>query len=330
MSLLLGLWACAAPLLSAYPLEQHQPPAALAQVYATQPAEAVLADAEARRLVGDTDGAIERYAWLAQTSADPEQVLGALAQLGITHELRGELDQAVEVYSLLLLRTEDPRWQRDVGFRRARCLEELGRTAEAIAQYESLGQTRELDAQDRFTLDVAMGVAYLRGGHERKGVRLLDRALAQTELAGRAPYMTGKGWYALERHALDEAAGLRLDDARKAPRQLQARAGLILDAEAHLVRAVEAGEPEWILRGLLDLGDAYLALSQDLAASPPPPELGPEQALVYTAELHRRTATLSRKAWESYDQGLVVAGRFGLENELTAALRARRDAVQVP
>lgn len=330
MLLPLLLWACAAPLQSTTDLGALQPPDALAQVYARQDPQALLEEAQTRRVYGDLDGAVERYAWLAQTTTDPELVLEALVQLGITHELQGELVQAIEVYSLLLGRTEDPRWRRDVGFRRALCLEELGRYDEALDQYNALTHLRELNATDQTTLELAVGVATLRGGQARKGRRTLERVLAQPDRVAEIPWMAAKAWYNLEVFTLEQAALLDLTSAREAPKQLKERAGLILEAEAQLVHVVELGQPDFILAGLLALGDAYVGLAQDLAASPPPDKLNPEAAAIYTQALSERTRVLHRKAWEAYDQGLVVAGRFGMLNDTTAALQARRDAVPVP
>ena len=113
----------------------------------------------------------------------------------------------------------------------------------------------------------------------------------------------------------------------KVKKNLEARAGLIMDAEADLVHVVEQHEPEWILRGLLDLGDAYITLREDMLRSPPPAGLSAEQATIYVAQVDKSTRVLIAKAFNAYDQGLIVAGTLNFEGELTETLRARRDAL---
>ena len=323
---LLVLFACAAraPVVL-YPLDQHQPPAALVGVFASQSPDALFEDAYSRLLNDDLEGAEQRLVYLAGLPEGPPE---ALYHLGVVYELRGALETAISAYDLLLTQDPPEELAPSVHFRRGLCLEELGRFDEALKAFAKVPTTGGLSLNDRVTYDVARGVAMLGSGKEAKGVELLQAALSTTRRDPELAWILGKGWYTLARHDLDQAAALSLNESeRKVKKNLEARAGLIMDAEADLVHVVEQHEPEWILRGLLDLGDAYITLREDMMRSPTPAGLSAEQAALYVAQVDKSTRVLIAKAFNAYDQGLIVAGTLGFEGELTETLRARRDAL---
>lgn len=323
---LLTLLACAAraPVVL-YPLDQHQPPAALVGVFASQSPDALFEDAYTRLINDDLEGAEQRLVYLAGLPDGPPE---ALYHLGVVYELRGELETAISAYDLLLTRSPPESLAPSVHFRRGLCLEELGRFEEALKAFSRVPTTGGLSLNDRVTYDVARGVAMLRSGRAAKGRELLNAALSATRTDEELGWILGKGWYHLARYELDQAAALTLDaPERRQKRDMQARAGHILDAEAMLVHVVEQREPEWILRGLLDLGDAYIRFREDMLRAPPPGRLTEEQASLYREGVDKSTKVLVAKAFNAYDQALIVAGTFGFEGELTETVRARRDAL---
>lgn len=323
---LLALLACAARApVALYPLAEHQPPPDLVGVFASQSPDALFEDAYTRLINDDLEGAEQRLVYLAGLPDGPPE---ALYHLGVVYELRGELETAISAYDLLLTQAPPEALTPNVHFRRGLCLEELGRFDEALRAFAKVPTSGGLSLNDRVTYDVARGVAMLRSGKEAKGIELLTAALSTTRRDPELAWILGKGWYTLARHDLDQAAALSLDaPERRVKKNLEARAGLLIDAEAKLVHVVEQHEPEWILRGLLDLGDAYVTLREDMLASPPPAGLSAEQAALYIAEVDKRTQVLIAKAFNAYDQGLIVAGTLGYDGALTETLRARREAL---
>ncbi|MCB9761956.1 MAG: tetratricopeptide repeat protein [Alphaproteobacteria bacterium] len=328
MSTLLLLLACLsahrAPL---YDPGAHLPPPALGQVFEGQDPEAVFQEAVERRRAGDVEGAVHRLAWLHESGDRSPEVL---YQLGIAYEMNEDFETALSIYDLIL--AEHPELPlRDAGFRRALCLEELGRYDEALRQYKAIPQEQGFDRHDRYTLDLAMGIAALRAGRTRQGLRLIETSLLAVEDSREITWMAAKGRYALMDHALAQAADRPLEGSeRKQVHNLEDRADLMAEAEAHLVKIIAQEEPEWIMAGLLSLGDAYMELHDAVAGAPAPRGLDADQTAVYRQELERRSTVLLRKAWEAYDQGLVVAGRFGVENRYTAQLTEARDAIPLP
>jgi tetratricopeptide (TPR) repeat protein len=324
MSLLLMTLGCALRV-APYQPTQHLPSPALGQVFSQQDPQAVFEEALARRDEGDSRGAIDRLVWLREQGDESPVVL---YQLGLAYELAGDFDTALAVYELLDVEDAQDRYELDVGFRRAMCLEALGRWDEALRTYRRLPQTAGFDRHDRLTLDLALGMAELRAGRTRRGQQLLEGALSATANTDEVPWMRAKAWYTLADVELARAGDEGLGGSeRRQVRGLEERAAAIALAEQYLVQVVTLEEPEWILAGLLSLGDAYADLREDMLAVPAPSELNEEEALHYRAVLEQRTQVLLRKSYEAYDQGLLIAGKFQIRNEATAQLRQRRDAL---
>lgn len=151
-------------------------------------------------------------------------------------------------------------------------------------------------------------------------------------LAGsEATYIQAKGWFGLMAHELAQVADLRLEGRdKKVQKNVEARGGALLNAETVVAQAIiPLEEPEWILAGVLMVGDGYAALGRDLMAAPPPRTLTPDQVAIYEAAVREKAAIVVRKAWTRYDTGLTYAGELGLENRYTRILAQRRDALDL-
>lgn len=328
MTTLLLFLACAARGPSVeWALADALPPPALAELFAAQPADQLFDEAVARRQDGDIDGAIARLAWLRDHGESSPAVL---YQLGVAYELNEQFETAIAVYETLL--DEHPgEFVLDAGFRRGLCLEELGYYEAAYRQFRKIPDGIAFDRHDRYTLDIAIGIAALRAGHEAKGLQLLETALMAVEGTGEVTWIAAKGWYTLADYSLERSNQISLDvKEKKQVQRLGQRAAYIAEAEERLVKVIKLEEPEWIMAGLLSLGDAYMDLHADLVGAPHPRNLDDEQVTIYQDAVRQQASVLLTKAWAAYDQGLVVAGRFGVENRYTEQLTAARDAVPIP
>jgi tetratricopeptide (TPR) repeat protein len=307
------------------PLPEPAPvqPATLEEVWAELGPEAVLEDAVARRGIGDFEGADARLAWLAEVAPGEEPTYHA----AVSAELQERYDDALRGYEAVLATWPEGGRTVDAGFRRALVLEELGRHRDAIQQVRLLQRSGDWSERDAQSLALARGVNELAQGRTRRGLRRLDKALAATEGSDDLRWMRAKARAALTRHLLDEAAGIPMVHGRRAGRNLEARAANISAAERQVIAIANLGEAEYALAGLELLGDAYIALHDDLIALPPPPELTPEQAEIYTQGVQQKTAVLRRKAWRYYDEGVKLATRTEWQGSIAGRLEARRGAL---
>ena len=298
------------------------PPDELAAVFAQQEHDRVYEEALDRRRDGDFAGAEHRLTWLLEVGDEPQELH---YQLGIVHELQGDFAEAVSAYTEALT-VEGPR-SVDARYRRALCLDELGRWKDSVREYRKLPRSVDYERADWISIELAQGVAELRAGNRRTGEEMLDRALRATHDTEELRWLKGRTHFHLAAMELDAVADLRLD-RRKPEKNLAKRAAAIQAAEAHIVEVIATEEPEWMVRALLALGDAYAELYADMHATPPD-DLEGEALELYYEMLEEQTAVLKVKAYTSYDQGLVVAGKFGLRNGTTEELRARRDVIEL-
>ena len=302
----------------------HLPSPALAGIFSHQDPEAIFDEAVARRADGDFEGAVHRLSWLIDNGHGSDAVV---YQLGVAYELAGDYDTAISVYERLML---DPDNVLDAGFRRALCLESLDRWDEALRQYRRLPQTEGFDRHDRLTLDLAMGAAELTAGNERKGLRLVEEALAASEGVDDVTWIQGKARYALIDRTLDDAADLELTGSdKRIAKRLGERAAALGEAETHILAIIEHQEPEWILASLMRLGDAYLELHEDFLAVPPPDDVSAEVRAAYVEAWNDKAKVLEVKAFTAYDTALETAGKLRVDNRTTEALRERRDSIQL-
>ena len=313
-----------APIVDAPPAPASPPaPLHLEDVWAELGPEAVLDDAVARRSIGDFSGADARLAWLNSTAPGSEVTY----HRAVSAELQERFDEALAGYDEVLAQGPDGDRAVDAGFRRALVLEDLGKHRDAIRQVDQLERRGAWTERDELSLALARGVNELAQGRERRGLRRLDRALASTEGSDDLQWMRAKARAALTRHLIAEAAATPMVHGRRASRNLRSRAGNISAAERQVIAIANLGEAEYSLTGLELLGDAYLALHDDLVALPPPPGLSEEQAGIYEAGIAEKAAVLRRKAWRYYDEGVKLATRTEWQGSISGRLMARRDAL---
>ncbi len=297
----------------------HEPLApALTEVFANQTHDVVFDEAVARRKAGDTRGAIERLAWLERQRAGDFAVL---YQLGMAYEGAADFEAALMVYDRMAQDDPDRTYVLDWGFRRAMCLEELGRYEEALAEYRSLPKSS--DPRKAAVLELATAIAELRSGRGSPGT--VERSIAAAAEQEDTEWIQAKGHIAIAVTLLESAEDLSFDQRQgRQVRHLRQRAALIVEAEGHIAATVRLEQVEWILRGMLALGDAYAAMADDLLLSRPPRGV---DANAYQQALQEKSRVIRAKAYTAYDQGLIVAGKFSVDSWVTRALAERRDSL---
>ena len=310
-----------------YDVMADAPSSALAELFASVPREELFEEAVQRRMQGDSQGAIDRLAWLEQQGNSNSRVLYELA---LAHESREDFSTAVAVYDLLLRRDESQSVQQDAGFRRALALLGLGTPQLAVEQLLALPGGEVFSSTDRHTFDLGLGVAWMRADNTKAGMELVLSTLHATAGTDSIAWMRSMGWHAMASERLSEAKKIRVDRRpyRRAARNLSTRAGLIAEAEQYLIEVVQLGEPTWIMVGMRDLGDAFITIYEELNNSPVPNRLNPEQAQLYREMMVERSQSVLAKGWKAYDQGLDIAGRFGLQaSQVGQELQTRRNAI---
>jgi len=283
-----------------------------------------------RRLRGDTEGAIARLQLIIQQHPPVVEQAQALYQLGLCHERSERFSEALAAYDQLVDTWPDSAVAQDGWFRRALCLEYLDRHREARRSLVRVQTADGLNLHDRLTLDLQRGITLVRSGKIRAGLRLIDNATAAAEGTELVTYLRGKAHVTRARVLLDAADEQAMQGSqRKQQRALEQRASYLAAAEQQVAAAAYLGEPEWILEGLLLLGQGYQSLYEELMASAPPRQLSPEAQTIYLEEVAGRSQVLLIKAWNHYDAGISKAGEWRYEGRPLPDLVAARDAIDL-
>jgi uncharacterized protein YerC len=317
--MLLALFRLAA---AADPAAPAEAPAPAAEVVPGREPRAVIEDAILVRKRGDLAGARALLVQL-EPMIGPADLSWYLYQRGICEELDFRPADAKAFYDKVVEMGEAEAL--DARFRRALVLEDMGEDAAALEDVLAIAKVKGLDERDRVTLALQQGVAEVHTGKTRKGIRHIQKALADVEGGPTHTWMRAKARYTLAKALLDEADALSLDvPEKKQVKHLEQRAVRMKAAEDQVIALVALKEPEWILASLIALGDSYAKLGDDLAAAPPPARLSPEQVEVYRAEVAKKVANVRGKAWHAYDQGVALATRLEWESPRVAELKERR------
>lgn len=299
----------------------HEPlPPALSDVFANQNPDDVFKEAVARHQSGDPEGAIQRLVWLNRQHPGD---MAVLFQLGLAYELASRFEDAVSVYDHMQDLDSDGQWVLDWGYRRATCLQDLGRHDEALSELRALPRPAQPGALAEVELSEAIAAFQAGRGSEKHLVQAIEAATPYDATS----WTRGRAHIAIVDAKMREAATYTFDERdKKQARHLKKRATLLLDADPHVAAALRLEQVHWAMTGLLLLGDGYAQLAEDLRNSRPPRGVDPE---VFYELLDERALVLEAKAHNAYDQGASLAGRFLVDTPLTEVLLARRDALQL-
>ena len=289
--------------------------------------EHLFEDAVRARESGDSIGAIQRFSSLV---ASNHGTLETTYQLGIALEEGQHYAQAAGVYHQLKSEASGPMRQ-DAAFRLALCLWEIGEDRAAARAIRSISSQNAYQLSDRYTYDLAVGVAWTRVGKKRRGEQKILETLVAADGSNKAHWMRSLALHALLENTLSYAEEQDLTVRPKRQfKQLTARVTLLREAEDYLRRIMLLGEPHWMLAGWLDLGDAYTSFASDMREAPVPKSLTPPQQEHYRAQLNNQAAPLQNKAILAYDRGLEVAIRSGRMDLQRATLLQERIKKHAP
>ncbi len=283
----------------------------------------LLDEAVALRRVGafaDAEDYLKRAAGLDEGFSEQVQY-----QVGVLHEVQERWEEAVEVYAEIAERWPDTATASDARFRRAYCLEEIGRHKESIRAVKGLQADGRWSVDDTRTMNLQRGITEIRVGRERKGIRRILLNLSNGE--DDRTWIRAKARLALVRAQVASAQQIVLKGDKKAARRLKQRASLISAAEKQAIVMFNLGEPEFALEGLMLLGDAYLELYEDMLSYPPPRSIEPENHEVYRQAVREKALILRAKAHARYDEGVRVAARTQWVGSVTQRLTAKRDSI---
>ena len=274
---------------------------------------------------GKTADAQLRIDYMSDHGSSP-----ALAFYGAKNaELEERFETALEGYRAIDVADLEPDFLLQVRYREALVLGDLGRHRESLRSFRRLRKSSELRKSDRPVVDLGWGTAAIySGGWWRTlcGVKKINRALGELPET-RSAWMQTRARDALVSVLLKEAEAVSFN-ARRLNRQINQRSELIRSAELQVVAMIQLGEPEYALRGVMGLADAYLQLYDELIAAPHPKSFSSAQVALYRQRMRAEAAPIRRTALSYYTKGINYAIQVGWEGQILEQLEHRKDALR--
>ncbi len=301
---------------------QGEPPAEPALEVASV---AELADQAWTRIKhADYDGArilLDQADERAQTDREKAEVAYFRA---ISHELDDDAEAALSMYQSLTAGYPDIRTQ-DVAFRTAEVLGSLDRFDEAAALLDGLG---ELSREDNVKVNLVRSIWVLRKGNRDEGRLAIRTALGSAEPGDHSFYQAKARAYLVESY-IEQAAESSFDVKPKHQDNVaELRALLVKTAEFEVREVIALKEIEWILHGLMLLGDGYVAIGDDILAAPPTKKISKKESrmALWNEGLAKKSETVWLKGIEAYELGIDLALANQWESKRVQMLQDRKQA----
>lgn len=275
---------------------------------------------------GDCARALPFYRRLLEEFPDSRHRSAAALNAGVCLEELGQADAAEATYRLIVDGLPRSRDWPAAATRLADLLLREQKPQQAAAVWERFVGLSSLATEERLQALAALAEARLAAGQDFQAEKELRRLLAlykereqeeylDSALAARAEYLLGQ--LAEERF---RQAPLRLPEEQM-EQDLEAKAGLLLEAQSCYLRAIRLADALWATRAGYRIGQLYLELHRALAEAPVPADLNQEETCVYRRLLAERTAVLLRKALRVLEQTLEIADRTGIHDDTVALIR---------
>lgn len=247
---------------------------------------------------------------------------------GVSYELDRDYDSALAVYTAGIEQFPAGTRRQDFAFRRAEVIGGLGDHERALDELKPFfAGLKERPHADQIKIRLVQATWLAETGKRRKALRLIADALEDAE-EGEVTFYQAKARATVCRLWAEDAAALSLDaKERKQVKRLTERGETLAAIEKQVTLIALLKEPEWVLSGLLSLGQGYEAVGRDLSAVRAPKNLAPELHELYAQTVAERSEVVLVKALNHYQKGLELALELGWRSRRIGELEAARDAL---
>lgn len=248
-------------------------------------------------------------------------VVPALYDAGLSLEGAGDLDAAAARYRRITVEHANAPDALDAWFRLGFVYTEAKSWAAAADTYAQILARRDLTLGDRIQAMTCRGVAQFSQPDLIAAERTLrdEQAYYQAhrdEERLDSDYFLAEGAYYLGEiaHQQYRALPVRLPEKQLA-RDLEAKARMLLVAQARFIDAMRVDNAEWATAAGYQIGSLYRELYDDLVGAPVPPALAGEARDVYLDEVRNRVKPLLERAISIHEKNVVMAERLGAKTE---------------
>jgi TolA-binding protein len=261
------------------------------------------------------------YDELVARFPDSRYATPALYNAGLSLENRSDLAGAAERYRKMIARGGATSDLLDALFRLGGVYETQKNWAAAAENYSQVLDRKDLTNSDRAEAMARRGVAQFNLKDLGAAERTLRDALAfvrarETEERLDTDYFVGMAAFYVGEIAHEQyrALPIRLPE-KQLERDLEAKARMLLQAQARYVDAMRVNNAEWATAAGFEIASLYREFYDDLVGAPVPPQLDGEAREVYLDELKKQVRTLLQKAISVHEKNVLMAERVGVKND---------------
>lgn len=258
---------------------------------------------------------------IAHDYPDSHFVVPSLYNAGLALEQAGDLAGAIERYHRITVEHPDDKDILDAWFRMGRIQADAKRFSDAEKTWNDVLARKDLAFADRLEAMARRGFALFAQKDLIPAERTFREQLAyykahESEERLDSDFFLGMSAYYLGEVAHEQyrALPVRLPE-KQMSRDLEAKARLLLVAQARFVDAMRVNNTEWATAAGFQIGSLYREFYDDLVGAPIPPALNGEAREVYLDEVKKHVRTLLQKAISVHEKNIMMAERVGERND---------------
>jgi tetratricopeptide (TPR) repeat protein len=278
--------------------------------------------------------AVALFDRVAGEYAGSRYVVPALYNAGLSLEALHDVDGAVARYKRITIEHAEDKDVLDAWYRMGFVWSESKNFAAAAEVYAQILQRKDLSLPDRIEAMARRGVAQFSQKDLVAAEHTFRDTLAwyhahETEERLDNDFFLAEAAYYLGQVAHEQyrALPVRLPEKQLA-RDLEAKARLLLVAQARFIDAMKVDHVEWATAAGFQIGELYREFYDDIVGAPVPPALKGEARDVYIDEVKKQVRTLLQKAINIHEKNVLMAERLGEDNEWVRRSNAQMEQLR--
>jgi tetratricopeptide (TPR) repeat protein len=232
------------------------------------------------------------------------------------------LEKAVSYYDTLVTSMPDSPHVVDALFRKGYCLEELGKTDEAIALYAKLAKRSDLESEDKIEIKTRIGKLLMDKKDFDEAEDALRETIAFFQDVSEDERIENNFYAAEAQFQIAEIYRLKFEavsfskEENKIRKELEEKLGYMVKAKDAYVETIKIGNYHWATASGFEVGMLLRTLYDQMKSAPLPPKIGTEELKeIYFEVLDEQTRPLLESALGVWEKTLLMAERVGYTGE---------------
>lgn len=257
----------------------------------------------------------------------------AVVRLGLCHESRQEWEKARGYHRWAAENAHfDLAWE--AALRGAWCLEQMGESERAAAEYAALAEVGRAPDEARAGARLRSAINLFRAGKSRQAHASLDRGIVAYSSVPdpSAPVRSAaaEARFAAAEEKARAFSKIRLEyPQRRLEKRLRRKLGSLVETRAAFQQVTQIKDAEWAAAAVCREGELFEEFHDALVGVPPPKSLrSPESRAEYAMQVAAKAKPFLQQAFDHHVQVVALGERVGLETPWVARSRERMGAIE--